>query len=332
MPTGSFVIYFDVENDNKYTGTPVAHQTKNDLDAHGTFLDLVRLPQEDGADYYKRLQSVIPLRGGSDQEGLIHGITRELGLEELIGLKITPVTSGGVWRAPAPRIDITSTHIILYSDYREGNLSASTIDLSVDIHSHGSGYLMSDVVSAIQGSEFFVAELGPYMTGKEKANGLVPMSSNTVVPKEWVKGNTYWFFENSDIVPGSISFTEKLIFNTEVSPEAADLIDSGITFSYSVNTPVSKDGEYYIDYINGSCVSYSSSSGRGTCRYSHRNFPMQVRWSPVVVYSLRDDNYKEKVFEDEVMPDDWSYHGLTTAEGSDVFEQTFQGSNSLWGK
>ena len=58
MSISKFTIYWDVQNSDKYISLPVLQPTRNDLDAHGTFLDLKRLPEEENRDYYKRLQSV----------------------------------------------------------------------------------------------------------------------------------------------------------------------------------------------------------------------------------------------------------------------------------
>ena len=330
MPTSRLTFYWDVQNDGKFTGTPALQVTKNDLDAHGTFLDLKRLPQEDNNSYYKRLQSVLPLRGGSNYEGLVHGITRELGLTEKIGLKISPVSSGGKWLAPAPHVEITATQIILYTSYV--NADNNTVDKTIDIFNHGSGYLMEDVAAEIQSSQYFVAELGSEMTGQEKANGLFASSSAVVVGREIVPASSYFFIEHNDVIPGTLYFSEKSIFAREVSESMAVSNPNGLTLSWSVSTPVRLDGQYYVNYEEGIVTAKNSASGRGTCRYLYRDFPWYVRWSPIAVYSLRDIPYRTQVFEDEVMSDNSIQDGLVTAEGVDVYTQIFDKSSSLWGE
>ncbi len=330
MSISKFTIYWDVQNSDKYTSLPVLQPTRNDLDAHGTFLDLKRLPAEENRDYYKRLQSVIPLRGGSEHDGLVHGITRELGLEEKIGLVITPVSSGGKWTSQAPYVEITSTTINLYSSYIDAD--TNTLDTSIDIFDHGSGYLIEDVVSTIGTSEYFTASLGTGMTGKEKANGLFPGSSATVVQKEWIPPNTYFSLENSDLIPGTLYFTERDVFRSELSTALASTISEGLSITWAVQTVVTEQGDYFVDYVNGIVTAYRSASGRGTCRYLYRQFPWYVRWSPVVVYNLRDTNYREKVFEEETMIDNSTQDGLVTAEGSQVYSQVFDRCPCMWGK
>jgi len=314
MPAVKFSMFWEVAVADQYIGTAAEQRTKNDLDAHGTFLDLPRLPREEGVSYIKRLRSVIPLRGGSDQAGLVHGITRELGLDEKVGMKITPIASGSVWLAPSPHVEVTATTLTLYSEYY--NEDNYTVDRTIDIFDQGSGYLMGDLVNQVQLSQYFVAELGPYMTGDEKSNGLIQDSSAVVIEKEWVPGNSYFFLENTDVIETSLFFTEKAVFTTEVA--SADLVVA--------------EGDYYVDYPSATVTSYGSASGRSTCRYVYRDFPWRIKWSPVTVYSLRDDNYREKLFESEYMLDGSTRQGVVSDEGSQVYSQVFDRATSLWGR
>ena len=354
MPASTFSLYWDLENDGKYTGTPQRYKIKNDIDAHGTFFDLQRLPGEANASYFKRLQSVIPLRAGPDHHGLVHGITRELGLEEKIGLKISPVSVFGRWLAPAPHVEITATQIILYSYYESD--TNNVVDTTIEIFDHGDGYLLEDVVSQIQSSQYFVAELGSQMTGKEKSNGLFPGSAATVVSKEFVPSTTFFALQHGDIIPGTLFFSEKSIFAKEVSTVMAtalatadpnrtiydhdfsggtysiDPTAQGWTLSWAVSELVTNQGEYFVDYESGNVSVETTASGRGTCRYIYRQYPWYVRWSPVAVYSLRDTDYREKVFEDEKMLDNSTQKGLPSSEGVEVYTQIFEKSPCLWGK
>jgi hypothetical protein len=332
MSTSTFSIYWEVTNSGKYTGTPVTLHTKSALDDHGALLDLKRLPEEDNVSYYKRLQSVIPLRAGSHQEGLVHGITRELGLEEKIGIRISPISSSGKWVAPAPHMEITASTLTLYSAYYEEDDDSNEVDTEVDLFDHGDGYLMGDVVSEINGSQYFVAELGSYMDGTEKSSGLLPGSSMEVVLQEWVHPNTHFFLENDDIIPGSLFFTEREVFSIELSSALATPLDGGLTFTWAVSTPVVESGQYFVDYKTGKVTCYDTPSGAGTCRYVYRSFPWLVRWSPIIVYSLRDDSYREKIFESETMTDNSTRRGLANSEGVEIYTQVFEKSPCLWGE
>jgi hypothetical protein len=329
MSSGSVSIFWKVSTGTTYTGVPVDVNTKNDLDALGILLDLRRLPGEIGADYVKRLLSVMPLRGNATQEGLVHGVTRELGLDERIGIEISPVSYGNVWAAPSPYVEVTSTTVTLYSSYTSS--TDNTVDVQVDIFDHGEGYLVSDLLERLNTSSYFVAELGPGMTGEEKSNGLIPTNSNVTAPREFVPPSTYFFLNHSDLIPGTLTFSEKEVFKTELSPELDTNPTDGVALAWSVNTPVTGDGQYYVDYKRGVVTSFLSPTTRGYCRYIYRDFPFRIRWSPVVVYSLRDTNYKEKVFEDETMPDDSERHGLVTDEGRQVYQDVFARSPSMWG-
>ena len=330
MPTGKFSIFFEIPTDSMYIGAPSSISSKNDLDAHGLLLGLRRLKGETGDEYYKRLRSVIPLRAGANQEGLVHGVTRELGLEEKIALKIEPLSFNGKYIASAPHVSISSTKIILYSKY----LSETdyTVDVEVDIFDHGDGYLLKDLLAELQLASYFTAELMTGTTGEEKSCGLIPKESITIVEKEVVPNYKYFYLQNDDIVPGSLTFKDKITFETELSSEIADAVDGGVTLSFSVTTPVTSPGEYFVDYAEGVIESYLVPSDISTCRYAYRDFPLYAKWSPVSVYSLRDEEYREKIFEDEVALDDQTVDGLVTDEGRQVYSEIFNKAPSLWGK
>lgn len=329
---GRASLFWTIYNAGKFRGVPVLQRTRNDLDAHGTFLDLPRLEDEDDVAYWKRLGSVLPLRAGSNQEGLVHGITRELGLEEKIGIKVVPVYLGTKWLAPAPYVEVTATSLVLYSAYYGADSDSNVIDTQIDIFDHGEGYLLEDVVDQVQQSQNFVAELGPLVTGQERANGLMPSSSVEYVLDETVPSSTYFLLRNRDVIPGTVNFSEKDIFQTEVSPTIAANRRGGLTLAFSVNSPVYGTGEYHIEYGSGAVSTSLSPTGNGLVRYGYRDFPWQIRWSPIVVYSLRDADYRDKLFEEEVGVDNQIRDGLVTAEGSEVYNQIFVKSPSLWGR
>lgn len=331
MTTKKLSFYFEISTGSTYIGTPVQLSNKNDLDRHGVQLDLKRLPRETGVDYYKRLRGVVPLRGGAHQEGVVHGVTRELGLEEQVALRITPVTHNGEWLAPSPRVDVTSTKITLYSDYQDDG--TNTIDVEVDIFDHGSGYLLEDLLEALQVSEYFDSALGVNMTGKEKSLGLIPSSSTKIIQDEFVQLNKFYLLDRGDIVPGSLYFEELEVYQYELSQgTTTGLTSNGLTFMFSITNPVKADGEYFVDYREGSITSYQAPSLRTRCRYAYRDFPFRIRWSPVSVYNLREVEYRGKVFETETMLDNSSKEGLLTAEGKEIYDIIFRKSSSLWGE
>jgi hypothetical protein len=257
-------------------------------------------------------------------------MTRELGLEEKIGLEISPIMTGASWLAPAPLAEVTATHLNLYSSYVDE--SDNTLEMSISLHTHNEGYFLSDVVSAISTSRYFVAELGPYVTGTERSYGLMRGCSAAVARGEGVPGSSFFFLGNQDIIPGTLSFSEKSVFLFELSPEVVGVPDEGATISFVVGSPVASNGQYYVDYRTGKVTAFLSASGRGTCRYAYRDFPWHVRWSPLAVYSPRDTDYRELLFEDEVTVRDQTKHGLVTAVGEKVYSQVFTKSPCLWGE
>lgn len=332
MSTSTLGLFWSVSYTNKYKGSPTAQRTRNDLDAHGVFLDLPRLDGEEDVSYWKRLQSVIPLRAGAHQEGLVHGITRELGLEEKIGIKITPVFATDRWLAPSPHVEINSTSVVLYSEYYGVDDPDNVIDATIEIFDHGDGYLLSGLVTEVNSSAYFLAELGAYADGTERSSGLIPRSSVGVVAGELVPPTTRFLLVQPDVVPYSVSFSEKDIFEFENSREISDNQVNGLSLCWSVENSVGKEGEYTINYKTGTVTSYSTPSGNGSIRYEYRDFPCYVRWSLITVYSLRDPNYRTKLFEEETSVVGETLDGLVTAEGAAVYSQIFSKSPCMWGK
>jgi len=306
---------FTVDVLGKSKTAPVELPTRNLLDEHGNFLDLKRLPGERNDAYYRRLMSVFPLRASSTREGLVHGITRELGLEEAIGLRIMPAINGdGEWIPTAPRVEVSSTKITLYSTYYdEDNF---VIDTEVDIFDHTDVYLLRHVVNKINYSPNFEAELGPHVTGNEIAAGLMGTDSQYLVTDARVPSSRQFFLEHADLVGGSIYFLEKEVFRRQVGTEGE----------------VTEEGTFFVDPARGTVSVYSIPSGAGVARYYYRRFPLYVSWSPITVYSVRDEEYRDRLFETEVGGDNSPQRGVVSYEGSRVYRQIFDKSPCLWGR
>jgi len=310
-----------------FYGTPIFYHPRNLLDGHGEMFDLDRLPGEEGVFYKRRLEEAATLRANSTVRGLTYGITRELGLEIKIGLIISPTSTSSEYVASSPFSQVSSTKLSLWENY-----AADLIDSEIGIFDHNGSYLLSDLVTEINRSKFFVAKLGPYVTGNERSSGLIPsMSRGSKIYK--VPAVNRFLFEHTNIIPGSVFFSEKDIFSKEFSPEIVGGIEppSLITFTVFINGGLAEEGDFRINYRKGEVNVYQKPSGMGICRYNFLSFPWYILWSPIEIYSLRDTEYQEKVFESENMPDLTTQNGTLTLEGTQVFREIFRKSPCMWG-
>lgn len=329
MPVAFLSLSCEIDIPDKFTGIPTLYHPKNDLDALGASFDLMRLEGEDGSSYWSRLLSVYPQPANSTITGLVNGITRELGLEQYVGIKILPRTIGARYAAANPFVEISTRYCTLYSSYTDS--STNVIDYQVDITLKSGAYSLQDLVDAINtNSNYFSASLGPVASGDEQARGLLPGASFDIAYREYVPPSKAFLFKNQNIIPGTALFSEQEIFVTQTSPIEQNPTNA-ISLACVLSTPVISAGQYYINYKDGIVYSYSTPSGNGYCRYWYRKFPFYVMWSPISVYSMKDSEYLTKVFEQESF-DDGDRNGIVSYEGSNICQQSFLKSPCLWGK
>ena len=118
---------------SKYT--PVKSRIGVSLDEIGLQLGLGRLPEEDDDEYRKRLALQAEVRPGVSETQFIDSVSRSVGLFEEDIFEIDLVLDGnGDPVAPAPRIEVTSAFLRVWSNYPSGDP-----ELEVNIYSRGMG-------------------------------------------------------------------------------------------------------------------------------------------------------------------------------------------------
>lgn len=140
------------------TKTPRAHHIFNALDEHGVVLGLERLHEEHNAAYKRRLLDVMVHRAGSTYAGLLHGITRELGLSIYEVMTITCKTDDdGVFLLPNPAVIFSGNLCSLVS-----NANANEFETLVDIDRYdprGVAWTLQGLVETINATGYFEATL-----------------------------------------------------------------------------------------------------------------------------------------------------------------------------
>lgn len=317
MPYGTKSIAFAIKINSvsEYKGKPQYHSIVNKFDDHGDLFSLDRLPGETNAELKKRIMDLSLHPGGPHYKGLISNLARELGCprEPALTIDLRKDASSDAVLAPNPRVDILADKMVLYYDWRD--YDDFSIDREINFYDLGcDAYYLNGLINEINKSSYFVAAADADVRLNLHSTNLIRGTSFGRVVDDVIKADGLTILSMQHIIEGSIWFSEKNIFVTEVEEEP------------------SADGEYKVDYDKGHVYVYSVPSGRGSCGYYYSRFPMEVDASLVHIYSLQDDNYVKKLFRQEAMPSGEEQNALPNTEGAEVFHQLFKETETLWGE
>jgi hypothetical protein len=291
----------------KLTLIPEAHQVFNEFDRHGLLLALPRLELERNVAYKWRLLDVFVHRASSVYIGLIHGITRELGL--LIGkaLRIVPVVDGnGDPLLPLPAVVFEETKCILYRDYQADDILLELDRFDLD----GGAWTIDELVSQINATGFFVVTKFSGTDGAKRSMTLFNQSSIGTVPNEDISGGgTRIRLENTNLLDGPVAVT---------SPNLTERVFS--------EAALVRSGQYLIKLEEGMLITTSVPSDGSAIRYQYRQDNFVVKSSPVIIHNLQSDDFKTKMFEEV-----GSYLGRPTHLGAFIVNELLSVFPSSWG-
>jgi hypothetical protein len=307
-----FSVY--IELPTQVEGKPTVRNIVNNFDYQGDLVSLRRIHGEDNASYKERMWDVSVHPGGPLYDGIVSGLARELGYLRENAIQIDlKLNSAGIPIAPSPRVDILANRVVLYSDWRPDG--TAVIDKEIRTYKLGDpGYYLDDLVASINQSEYFSAALIGSIRPNTISSTMVRVTSNYVIPQEYVRSDKLLILDNQYIVPGSLSFFEKIIFKTEVT-----------------GTP-SADGEYVVDYITGEVETYLQPSGQSYCSYQYADFPMTVDTVPIQIFTLQDEDFQYELFHHETLDSGEVVNSLPNAEGSEIYHELFRKCEVFWGE
>lgn len=307
-----FSVY--VELPTQIEGRPTVHNVVNNFDYHGDLVSLRRIHGETNISYKERLWDVSVHPGGPLYEGIVNGIARELGYLRENAIQIDlKLTSAGSPIAPNPRVVILANQVVLYSDWRPNG--TAIIDREIRFYQlNDTGYYLNGLVAAINQSSYFSAALIGNIRPNTISATMVRGDSHVVIPQEYIRSDKLQQLAQSNIIQTSLSFLEKDIFKTEVS------------------TTPSADGEYMVDYVNGTIESYLQPSGQSYCSYHYNSFPMTVDTVPVQVFTFQDDDFQYELFHHKQLDSGELVRALPNAEGSEIYHQLFKNTEVFWGE
>jgi hypothetical protein len=306
-----FSVYIELPSQIKKV--PTIKNVVNNFDYTGELLSLWRLSGESNVDFKERLWDVRVHPGGPDYEGVLNNIGRELGMIRAKTLTIDlRLDSGGSPLALNPRVDILANKVMLYSDWRPDG--TSVLDREIRFYQvNDTGYYLNNLVSAINESPYFISTIEQGIRSNLHSFLLVRGTSDRLVVDDYVRTDKLQELDNTYLIQGSLNFTEKGIFDTEVS-----------------GSP-SSDGEYTVNYTTGIVESYDMPSGEGTCSYHYGKFPMEIDHLPMQIFSFQDDNFQEELFDKDELDSGEEINSLLNVEGTEIYHQLYMNTKVFWG-
>jgi hypothetical protein len=252
------------------------------LDELGIVLGLKRLEDESLEDYRKRLILQVEDKPNQSEKSFIDTVSRNVGLFEEDMFQIDLVLdSDGSPIAPAPRVEINSCYLKVWSDYVN-----SEPDLVIDIYHRGRGYFLGQVEEKLRSLTFInitvlskEADLEEDSYKYKRSWNLKCGNSDEIAFNQQLKPMKMNRFKNYDKTYKryihNCLFTSPLLFSKEVD-------------DYNLLTI---SGDYYIDYTNGIIFTYSTAGG--LVSFEYRQFPYKLTYQPVKVLPFEDEGMLE---------------------------------------
>lgn len=317
MSTSSFSqgFVFYIETPVEISGKPTKQEFQNEFDYLGSLVSTKRNKEEGNISYKNRINDTTVNPGDSLYEGTVNNLSRAFGLLRNSAIEINLVTDGyGEVLAPNPRVDFLANRVIFYSDWRPNG--TETIDLEVPFYNEEDPcFYLSGLVSYVNSnSSYFSLTLDSDVRSNLHSTNLIRGSSFRRITGDLIEGSQRTKLSASNIIQDSLSFGDDKIFQTEV-----------------LSTP-SAAGEYLVDYKNGIIKTFSIPSEFLDVSYNYNVFPMPVDYSLVKIYSLNDDDFKNKLFQKETLSSGEEVNSLPNTEGSEIIHQLHSETKYFWGK
>lgn len=295
------------------TGTTTPRNITNSFDYLGMLAGLPRLPGEKNDIYRKRLLDVYVHKANSSEQGLINGITRELGLEQFDALTIDYTGLA----ANSPRVIVRDVQVELYSNWRLD--TDLTLDATIDIYTRDStAYFLSGLVTDINAIADWTATLESGVDTHTASAVLANQDTRNYQEGEVLKPYKLNVLENNRLVPGTLKFSSggDNVFVNSVVAEALVLTD----------------GDYYIDHPKGRVVSWNIPGRHTTASYYYDELPFTLNASPVILHEFASDEFRSKIFEQILQPDGTYEDGLPKQTAIDHIAELLKVKGMLWGR
>lgn len=287
--------------------TPVRIPLETTLDRKGSSLALSRLPGESEKLYRKRLRAEALDPGDGTLNGLRRSIGRQVGMEPIVGLRITlRLDEDGNPVAERPAVIVEPTRVIFYSSYPD------VIEMTCLTRDRGHYYFLEDLVTALETSTCFEATL-------EHPDYAYKLSSKLRCGSNLKTVNTFVVQKVAGLELENQYISDILIGNTN-------------HFLYEMESPedIELEGQYYIDYING--VVHTLSGFSGSIDYTYAEFPFRMIWEDIQILELSKEETQD-MFEGKRLDEETGdeTYGLLNSYGSKVQRAILSKMGNQWG-
>lgn len=291
---------------------PSSRAVWNQFDELGLLLGVQRLTEEKNWEYKRRLFDTYTHRANSTYQGLINGISRELGCPLYTPVVIYPRRDPGtgLYLATDPYIKIDGASVYLYVDHTN-----DVVEYRIDRFEKANFDKLGWLVDQINSCTYFGAVLTDEDYYYKNSMVLLNQSNRTEV-FEPIRQSTKFKLAYMNIVPGTVTFQYGPgVFAREVPLEAS----------------VVSSGQYWIDYVNGIVCCYSMPNVGTVVRYEYVTDQWKPLASDIIIHDINSENFKTKLFE-QILQDDGTYaHGLPTELGTDLINELLAVSPQYWG-
>ena len=295
---------FNIDN-FEYVGVPKTRNISNEFDEFGLFASLKRFPGETNRAYKRRLKDVYVHRSNSTYNGLVFGITRELGLELSTPIRIYPLKNSGEFVAPNPVVEFIGPTVKLWSNY--------LVDLDIEFDRYeqtGSAYQIRDLVSYInENSTYFRSDLLDPSAGTDRSMTLMNQTNIINIRQEVIPQSNRFTLQypgqdGGAIMLSTVQFSDTLAFSEEVAN------DSLVTF-----------GKYFINKNTGDVFTGSFPQADSVVRYKSITNDWRPLASPVIIHDIHNEDFKKKMFEQVFDDLGNQINGLPSQFGADIFNE-----------
>jgi hypothetical protein len=302
----------DVVFAGRGSGAIQGAKKRNQFDELGDLVSLPRLQDETNWEYRRRIQDSLVHYANASYRGMVYGITHELGLAVYPSIIINPKTDGdGNFLAPDPYVRFDGPYVYLYSDYANGML-----DWAIDRFEAGGNYEhVGRLIEMINNTSFFEAERPADIDYYDRSMTILNQSNRGVVSFERLPASDKFKLQHDHVVRGSLFFSNRDQFRTEVTSEDA----------------VVSPGQYYVDYTSGLVKVFTIPGNSDIVRYQYIEYPFRAVASPVIVHDVTNENFRTKMFQ-QIQLDNGTYtHGKPTEMGVDIINELLTIVPMYWG-
>jgi hypothetical protein len=273
----------------------------NQYDEFGLLTSLARNPGETNWAYRRRIRDAFVHVANSTYQGLIYGITRELGLSLYDAISIDPILlPSGSFKATNPNVVFDGVWLTLYTDY-----AAGSIELQIDRRSPGGNFeTLGRLVDRINQTTYFRAALLDGVDSNTNSMTIFNQASCHSY-QEPVDAATGFILQHPFIVENTLYFSDTNVFKTEVTSQSLVL----------------QNGDFYVDYTTGRAYVKTSPSVGTTARYTYVEYPFIVQASPVILHDILNENFAVQLFQ-QTLQDDGTYaNGILKELGVDLVNE-----------